>query len=332
MTFNTQTKMSKQIKIVLFIVLLCNISIAQQDPQFTQYTYNMSVVNPAYATNDFGTLNLGANYRKQWTNTIGGPRTVSFFGHTPFNDKIEMGITFTNDQIGQDVIEINEKNINADFAYLLTLNNNSKLSLGLKAGFTLYDSAFNGQLINPNDPTFTNDVNQVYPTIGAGAYYFTDQYYIGLSAPNFLRTTQLDDSVVATKLGKEEIHLYMIGGYVFSVNDTFKLKPSVMARAVKGAPVNVDLSVNTLLYDRFEAGLSYRLDDAISGIVGFRVTPSFKVAYSYDATVSDFSNYNNGSHEIVLLFDVSLVFCEKTFITQNVKLIIKSFFIIKTCF
>jgi len=308
MTTNTDNKMPKSIIAVLCIVLLSNITIAQQDPQFTQYTYNMSVVNPAYATSDLGVINLGANYRKQWTNTIGSPRTLSFFAHTPFNDKIEMGVTFTSDEIGQDVININEKNINADFAYLLNINENSKLSLGLKAGFTLYDTDFSGRLIDPNDPTFSdsNNDNQVYPTIGAGAYYFTDNYYLGLSAPNFLRTTQLDETIVINELGKEEIHFYMIGGYVFSVNDTFKLKPSFMARAVKGAPVNVDLSLNSLLYDRFEAGISYRYDDAISGIVGFRVTPSFKVAYSYDATVSDFSNYNNGSHEIVLLFDISL--------------------------
>lgn len=309
MTINTNIKMPKYIIAVLFIVLLSNITIAQQDPHFTQYTYNMSVVNPAYTTNDLGVINLGANYRKQWTSTIGSPRTFSFFAHTPFNDKIEMGLTFTSDEIGQDVIKINEKNINADFAYLLNINENSKLSLGLKAGFTLYDTDFSGRLINPNDPTFNdnNNGNQVYPTIGAGVYYFTDTYYLGLSAPNFLRTTQLDETIVVNELGKEEIHVYMIGGYVFSVNDAFKLKPSFMARAVKGAPVNLDLSVNTLLYDRLEAGISYRYNDAVSGIVGFRVTPSFKVAYSYDATVSDFSNYNNGSHEIVLLFDISLL-------------------------
>ncbi|MDO6758853.1 type IX secretion system membrane protein PorP/SprF [Tamlana sp. 2_MG-2023] len=298
--------MSKYIKSVLFFLLLCHVTMAQQDTQFTQYTTNMSVVNPAYATSNLGVVNLGANYRKQWVNSIGSPRTLSFFAHTPFSEKIEMGITFTSDQIGEDVIEINENNINADFAYVLDISDNSKLSLGLKAGFTLYDTAFTGMLIDPNDPTFTNDVNEVYPTIGAGAYYFTDSYYVGVSAPNFLRTSHSDDAIVVTNQGKEEIHFYMIGGYVFPINDNFKLKPSFMVRAVKGAPVNVDLSVSALMYDRVEAGLSYRLDDAISALVGFRVTPSFKVAYSYDATVSEFSNYNNGSHEIVLLFDVSL--------------------------
>lgn len=306
MTINTHTKMPKYLISVLFIVLLYNITKAQQDPQFTQYTYNMSVINPAYATNNLGVLNLGTNYRKQWTSTIGSPRTLSFFAHTPFNDNIEIGATFTTDQIGQDIIDINEKNINVDFAYVLNISKKSKLSLGLKVGFTLYDSAFTGQLINSNDPTFTNNVNDVFPTIGAGAYYFKDNYYIGLSAPNFLQTTQLNDAAVITPLGQEEIHFYMVSGYVLSVNDTFKLKPSFLVRAVKGAPINFDLSVNSLLYDRFEAGVSYRYNDAISGILGFRVTPAFKVAYAYDATVTEFAKYNNGSHEIVLLFDISL--------------------------
>lgn len=306
MTINTHNLMPKYIIAVLFIVFLYHNTKAQQDPQFTQYTYNMSVINPAYATSNLGVINLGANHRKQWTKTLGSPRTLSFFAHTPFNNNIEMGLTFTSDEIGENVIKINEKNINADFAYLLNINEKAKLSLGIKAGFTLYDSDFSGRLINSNDPTFNdnNNGNQTFPTIGAGAYYFTNTYYLGLSAPNFLRTKQLDNTLLIDELGREEVHFYMIGGYVFPVNDNFKLKPSFMARVVNGAPFNLDLSLNTLLYDRFEAGLSYRYNDAIIGIVGFRVTPSLKVAYSYDATVSDFSEYNNGSHEIVLLFDI----------------------------
>lgn len=298
--------MPKYLIAVLSIVLFYNNTMAQQDPQFTQYTYNMSVVNPAYATSNLGVINLGAYYRKQWTNTLGSPRTVSFFAHTPFNNKIEMGLTFTTDEIGEDIIKINEKNMNADFAYLLNINDDSKLALGLKAGVTLYDTNFSGVLISPNDPTFSdsNNGNQVYPTLGAGAYYFTDTYYIGLSAPNVLQTKQLEETIVINELGREEVHFYMIGGYVFSINDNLKLKPSFMVRAVKGAPVNLDVSVNTILHNRFEAGISYRYNDAVSGILGLRVTPSLKVAYSYDATVSNFSNYNNGSHEIVLLFDI----------------------------
>ncbi len=305
MNYTIQLNMYKQL-LPLIVVLCCNLIMAQQDPQFTQYNYNMSVINPAYATRDLGTLNLGGNYRRQWTGTVGSPRTFSFFGHTPFSNTIELGLTFTSDQIGEDVIEINEKNINADFAYVLNITDHAKLSLGLKAGVTLYDTAFSGILINSNDPAFSNDANQAFPSIGAGAYFFSDHYYIGISAPNFLRATQLDDAIAFNSQGREEIHFYLIGGYVIPISAAVKLKPSFLVREVNGAPLNVDLSLNTLLYDRFEIGASYRHNDAISGIVGFRIAPSLKVAYAYDATVSDFSSYNDGSHEIVLLFDLSL--------------------------
>jgi hypothetical protein len=56
---------------------------AQQDPQFTQYMYNMSVVNPAYATADEGILNLGGLYRTQWVGVEGAPKTGSFFCSYP---------------------------------------------------------------------------------------------------------------------------------------------------------------------------------------------------------------------------------------------------------
>ena len=40
-------------KTTLIVLLLCIMSVdfatAQQDPQYTQYMYNMNVVNPAYA-------------------------------------------------------------------------------------------------------------------------------------------------------------------------------------------------------------------------------------------------------------------------------------------
>ena len=49
------------IKYLIFIgiILFSLKGNAQQDPIYTQYMYNMSVMNPAYATDDPGMLNLG---------------------------------------------------------------------------------------------------------------------------------------------------------------------------------------------------------------------------------------------------------------------------------
>lgn len=282
-------------------------SFAQQDPQFTQYMYNMSVINPAYATADEAILNLGGLYRTQWVGIEGAPKTGTFFAHTPINEKIEVGISFVNDNIG-DIVQ--ENNIYADFAYVLPVGLDSKLSLGIKAGFTFFDVNFDGfNLQSGNTSTdlaFNENVNKTFPNLGIGAFYFTDNYYIGLSAPNMLSSKHLETENGVRATGVENVHYFLTGGYVFDVNQNLKLKPAFMAKSVKGAPLALDITANVLINEKLEAGLGYRLDDAISGLIGFRISPELKIGYAYDFTTNNLGSYNSGSHEIFILFDVDL--------------------------
>ncbi|KJD35529.1 membrane protein [Tamlana sedimentorum] len=280
---------------------------AQQDPQFTQYMYNMSVINPAYATADEGILNLGGLYRTQWVGMEGAPKTGTFFAHTPINEKIEMGISFTNDNIG-DVVT--ENNIYADFAYVLPVGFESKISFGLKAGVTLFDTNFSDfELQSGNsstDTAFDENISKAFPNLGVGAFFFGDNYYLGLSAPNLFATKHLEDDSGIKATGVENVHYFFTGGYVFDLNRDLKLKPAFMARGVKGAPLAVDVTVNVLIQEKLEAGIGYRLGDAVSGLVSFRVTPELRIGYAYDYTTSNLGEFNSGSHEIMILFDVDL--------------------------
>jgi type IX secretion system PorP/SprF family membrane protein len=282
-------------------------SMAQQDPQFTQYMYNMSVINPAYATAEEGILNLGGLYRTQWVGLEGAPKTGTFFAHTPVNDKIELGLSFTNDNIG-DIV--NENNIYADFAYVLPVGLESKLSLGLKAGFTFFNANFDGFVLQSGnlstDIAFNENISKTFPNLGIGAFFFTDTYYLGLSAPNMLSTKHLENENGINATGVQNVHYFFTGGYVFDINENLKLKPAFMGKAVKGAPLALDITVNVLINEKLEAGLGYRLGDAVSALVNFRVTPELRIGYAYDYTTSNLSTYNSGSHEIFILFDVDL--------------------------
>ncbi|GAA4894664.1 type IX secretion system membrane protein PorP/SprF [Flaviramulus aquimarinus] len=282
-------------------------SFAQQDPQFTQYMYNMSVINPAYATAEEGILNLGGLYRTQWVGIEGAPKTGSFFAHTPINDKIEMGISFTNDNIG-DVV--NENNIYADFAYVLPVGLESKISFGVKAGVTLFDTNFDGFMLqsgnSSTDIAFDENISKTFPNLGIGAFFFTDNYYLGLSAPNMLSTKHLEDESGIKATGVENVHYFFTGGYVLDLNENLKLKPAFMGRAVKGAPLALDITANVLINEKLEAGLGYRLDDAISALVNFKITPELRIGYAYDYTTTNLGEFNSGSHEIFILFDVDL--------------------------
>ena len=293
--------MKKLSYLLLFVaVLLSEHSFAQQDPQYTQYMYNMNVVNPAYAGSK-DNFSFGFLYRQQWSGLDGAPETFTGFGHTRVGDKVGLGLSVISDKLGP----IQENNIYADFAYTLNLGGEHRLALGLKAGVTMHDIGLADlELIDPNDPFYQENINTATPNVGAGFFYYTDKYYFAASVPNILNSTHIDAN--GNKIGSESSHYFVTGGYVFGVSENFKLKPSFLVKSAFDAPTSFDANLNFLFYDRFEIGGSYRLDDSFSGMVNFAITPSLRVGYAYDAVTSDIKNVAPASHEVFLLFDLNL--------------------------
>lgn len=289
-------------KLLGFLLLAGLFGMAQQDPQYTQYMYNMSVINPAYAT-EGNDINIGALYRTQWVGSVGAPNTGTLFVHLPLQEKIQVGLSIINDQIG-DVV--NETNVYADFAYILKLGNSTKLSLGVKAGASFFNTNFNDFIYSDAlpDPAFANNLSKTFPNVGAGAYLFGDNYYVGFSAPNLLSSKHLERNSGIVATGAEEIHFFLTGGYVFDLNENLKLKPAFMTKAVSGAPLAVDITANVLFNNVFEVGAGYRLDDAVMGLANFKISPTLRIGYAYDYTLSNLGRFNSGSHEIMILFDI----------------------------
>ncbi|MFT3687299.1 MAG: type IX secretion system membrane protein PorP/SprF [Phycisphaerales bacterium] len=292
---------------MLLVVFLTSKLNAQQDPQFTHYMYNMSVINPAYATENADVINIGGLYRAQWVGIEGAPTTQTFFAHKPLSKRVEVGLSVVHDEIGN---VVKENNIYADFAYVLPLNESLRLSLGLKAGVTLFDTNFNGFVLTDPvpDPAFQNNISQTFPNIGAGMYLFGSNYYWGLSAPNLMTSRHMETINGHAGSGVESIHFFMTGGYVFTFNgnDNLKLKPAFMAKGVEGAPLSLDVTANILINNKFELGAGYRIGDSVSGLASFYVTPNLRIGYSYDYTLTNLDAFNSGSHEVFLLFDLDL--------------------------
>jgi type IX secretion system PorP/SprF family membrane protein len=296
-------KRSYNYLVFIGIFLVSTLAKAQQDPQFTHYMYNMSVINPAYATDNAGVINVGGLYRTQWVGAVGAPKTATAFVHSPIAKRVEMGLSVVSDVIG-DVVH--ENNIFADFAYVLPVSENNKLSFGLKGGVTLFDANFNGfQYTDASpDPAFANNVNKVFPNVGAGTFFFSDHYYLGFSVPNLLTAKHLEQKDGIKTTGVESIHYFFTGGYVFDLSANTKFKPAFMAKGVSGAPLAIDLTANFLFNNLFELGAGYRLNDSVDGLVAFNVTPQLRIGYSYDYTLTNLGKFNSGSHEIFLLFDL----------------------------
>ncbi|WP_343795152.1 type IX secretion system membrane protein PorP/SprF [Gaetbulibacter jejuensis] len=284
---------------ILILTLIGFQVFGQQDPQYTQYMYNMNVINPAYAGSREN-LSFGLLYRTQWTGLEGAPKTGTFFGHLPVGEKVGLGLSIISDNIGP----VNETNAYADFSYTLRLGGEHRLAFGVKAGATFHDIGLTGlDVVDPNDPFFSENINSVTPNIGAGAFYYTDHYYLAVSVPNILNSVHLDAN--GFELGSEVSHYFITGGYVFDLSQNTKLKPSFLVKSAFDAPTSFDVNLNALFYDKFEIGASYRLDDSFSGLINFAITPSLRIGYAYDSVTSDIKRYAPASHEFMLLFDLN---------------------------
>lgn len=285
--------------VISFVILISFQAKAQQEPQYTQYMYNPSQINPAYS----GSLEYASSfglYRTQWVGIDGAPKTANIGFHQPIeNTNIGYGINILNDRIGPSDLTY----FNADFSYTLLFGDNSRLAFGIKAGGEYINIDYTKlSQYNPGDISFQNNINRFSPNFGAGFYYYTNNAYLGLSVPMLLNTAFYDEVAVSTANRRQ--NFYLTAGKVYDLNYYIKFKPAIISKIVYGAPLQLDITANFLINEKFTAGIAYRMSAAFSGIVGFQASDRMFIGYGYDRETTRLSNFNSGSHEFFLKFDL----------------------------
>jgi len=306
--YKTESKMKtimnfhKSLLLVLSMAS-CFVSIGQFDPHFTQYMFNEAIINPGYAGSR-ECLSGTMLYRQQWVGLDGAPTTLTGSVHSPIMDgKLGAGINFVNEKIG--VSQRTSFSVNA--AYKLKLRN-ATLSYGLQLGLVSLSENL-AQLNLQNDQQFVvSSGNKTAPNLGFGMYYSTEKWYGGISIPRMIHN-RIDVSTGSTEvqnsLNVGYFHYYLTGGGVIAVNNLIKVRPNAMLKAVKGAPAQLDLNANVLFNDMIWAGLGYRTGDDVNFMLGAFINKQLRVGYSYDYTLSMLQDYNTGSHEIMIGYDLN---------------------------
>lgn len=288
----------KKVLTVIFILSMY-LGIAQQDAQYTQYMYNTITINPAYAGSR-GAVSIFGLHRTQWIGLDGAPKTNALSINSPINNSnLGIGLSFINDKIGPTV----ENQISADVSYTIPMPNDYKLSFGIKGTANLFNldiSKLNPE--NQLDPTLQDLNNNFTPNLGAGIYYHSNKLYFGFSIPNFFETTRYADNTQS--VSRERMNYYFIGGYVFDINPILKFKPAFLTKAVEGAPLQLDLSGNFLINDKFVLGGAWRWDAAWSAMAGFQVNQQLYIGYGFDQETTNLARFNSGSHEIFIRYEL----------------------------
>lgn len=278
--------------------LILKESAAQQQIMFTQYMFNGLAINPAYA-GSHETVSATALMREQWTGLDGAPSTQTLSLHAPIrNNKMGLGVLLLHDKIGV----TDQTGAYFSYAYKIHFPNNGKLSFGIQGGFLNYNARFSS--VSATDPTFSgNDVVEWQPNAGAGIYYNTDRFYAGVSVPQLIETAF--DKRNPDSDSRLVRHYFISSGYVIDLNQALKLKPNVLVKYVKGAPVQVDLNANLLINEMIWVGMSWRSFNSMDALFQLQVTPRLQLGYAYDfATQNELRRVNSGSHELMLNYRI----------------------------
>lgn len=272
----------------------------QQEPQYTQYMYNPTVINPAYAGSK-GYTSIYGLYRTQWVGLEGAPKTANISMNKPIEgSKLGYGVSVLSDKIGVS----DETQISVDLAYTLFLQNDSRLAFGLKASGNFLNIDYTKlNQYNPGEQALQNNItNQFSPNVGVGFYYYNKKSYLGASVPMLLNTEKYDDINKAQV--NQRYHVYLMGGRVYDLSYNLKFKPAFVSKIVAGAPLQLDVSTNFMFNEKFIIGAAYRWSASVSMLAGFQLNDNLFIGYGYDAETTRLSNYNSGSHEIFLQFDL----------------------------
>jgi type IX secretion system PorP/SprF family membrane protein len=291
-----------KLKILIFGFFLINsVGNAQQEAQYTQYMYNTANINPAYAGSR-GVMSALLMHRNQWVGLDGAPVTNTLTLHTPVSDRLGLGFSIVNDKLGPS----DENTFSLDLSYNIPTSENFKLAFGIKGTANVFNVDFNKlKSFNQNDALIANRTNidsRFFPNVGAGIFWYSDKTYLGVSIPYMLEKKYYDNDV--QYVAGERMHIHAMAGYVFDLSSEVKFKPSVLAKVVKGAPLQMDLSANFLFFNKLTLGAAYRWDAAMSAMAGFQLSDSWLIGYAYDKDTTRLGNFNSGSHEIFLRYEL----------------------------
>ncbi|WP_343584136.1 type IX secretion system membrane protein PorP/SprF [Flavobacterium sp.] len=291
--------MKKILKAVIILFLGIWNASAQQESQYTQYMYNTMTFNPGY-TGSREIPTAMALYRTQWIGLDGAPKTMNFSIQSPVGMHSGLGLNVVSDKIGPTT----STGATLNYSYTILGSTDVKYSFGISGGFNNFDVDYTKLNMQNPDPYMSGQVSQFSPNVGVGFYIHSYNWYVGLSSPQLLRTSYYSDVKGQETTYSSKSHVYLIGGYVFDLNPYLKFKPAALIKAVPGAPIAVDVSANFLFNDKLTIGAAYRWDAAVSALAGFQVTNGIQIGYGYDYDTSNIGNYNSGSHEIFLRFDL----------------------------
>ena len=317
--------MRKIYTLLAFLFVFTTSTFAQQDAMFTKYMFNSLIYNPAYAGSK-DHMAIGLIHRTQWWGIDGAPNTQSFTIHTPMkNERVGLGFSAINDAIGP----ANSIQANLSYAYRIPIGK-GKLAIGIQGGVINWRADWSKlDIQDGSDDAFQTNPNFWRPNFGAGIYYYTSKFYIGMASPHLIEYDLREDDINTPQWAKQYRHYYFTTGVAIPLKgDALIFKPSLFIKNVGllsalnkdeafreiGAPTEFDIDLSLMFYQALWVGVSFR--SAIEGVVGdsssfdsvdiwaaYYLANGLRIGAAYDYTLTKLQSPAQGSFEVMLGYE-----------------------------
>ncbi len=297
----------KHFILLSFFVAIGLLGYSQQQPQFTQYMFNQTTLNPA-ATGTAKAICFSGAARHQWiglqddSNRVVYPRSYLINFEMPlYALRSGIGLSVNYDKLGFE----SSMDVKLNYAYHQPINKNHVLSIGIFVEImnkSIDYSNFN--VFDSGDPLIDGlgKESTLFADVGLGIYYqFKDKFYGGFSVDQ-LTGSSGDIGVAEYNLVQ---HYYFMAGYNFTISENRKNRfVLVTGFLAKSTISSTQLELHAILRynDRYWSGINYRMEDAIGIVAGMNVN-NFSLGLSYDITTSNLSKAGSiGSPELLLKY------------------------------
>ncbi|MEQ8580697.1 PorP/SprF family type IX secretion system membrane protein [Marinoscillum sp.] len=287
--------MKRNINIFIILILVGFSTVAQQQPQYTQFADAKMFFNPAFAGIREG-VNATLLGRWQWVGFEGAPNTqaISFDSRMP-SKNIGLGLMINRDEVAV----TNLTSVQLNYSYQILVGG-GRLGMGLSANLNMFAVNYNEAYTLTPDNAFATGFRSTKANFGTGFHYEHEKWYVGGSFPSMVNSTFENDG--ETYYGQKR-HFYFMSGYRYQLNENFTLEPNVLLKVVSGSPLSGDFNVTSWYKGVVAAGISYRSSESIDMILQFKPMEELKVGYAYDYLVDkETSQLGNSSHEVLLSY------------------------------
>jgi type IX secretion system PorP/SprF family membrane protein len=279
-------------KLIWIFVAVTTLTFAQQDPMYNQYIFNAYTINAAEAgTRNYGTASM--LYRWQWVGIDGSPATGSVGVETGFGKGWGMGLNMVDDRIGP----AQNQTINLSMAYHIALTDQVKMSLGVNVVSNVQRVLLSRlqNLTDLNDPKLAANINNFNPNAGGGLLIYSAKSFFGAAMPRFSEYKLTSNDLISLDQLR---HYFIYGGHTFDLGPHIKLRPSVLAKVVEGAPLEMDFNGVISLYEVIDIGANYRSGDGLGLLLGLTIMERLILNYAYEIPLTRIRFGSIQTHEV----------------------------------